>query len=57
MESFDPGAGGGGQGGPGGGGHPDPGHVHGATCGCSEEFKRQDPTGMDLFDSINIDGI
>ena len=40
-----------------GGGHDDPSHVHGPTCGCAEEFKNQDPNGVDLFGAIDHSGV
>ena len=41
---------------PGGDGN-DPNHIHHAGCGCSEEMKKQDPHGMDLYEMIDFDAV
>lgn len=47
------GDGSGGTGGDGAGGN----HIHHAGCGCSEEMRRQDPYGQDLFEFIDKEAI
>ena len=36
-----------------GGNDPNNNHIHYSQCGCSEEIKNQDPSGVDLFEFID----